>query len=87
MITEIRNLVLTITLAKSSIIKPAIPDDNVLSEQPTVPPIASLLKASSVKVLQTESIVHIKINYPLIKLTNLGYRRPAKVSTDKGSTT
>lgn len=66
LIAEIQNLIFTIILAESSIINPTFLDHNdleaVLSEHPTEILIISLLETSSIKVLQSESIVHITIN-------------------------
>ena len=70
LINEIQNLMLTITLAKANIINPTIFDHDdlksVLIEHPTEIPIVSLMEASSIKILQSENIVHVIIEYPRI---------------------
>ena len=66
--TEIQNLILTITLAKSNIVNPTILDHadlKSLVEQDT--PIVSLLEASRIRVLQSDDIVHVLIAYPRVK--------------------
>nr|AAA28601.1 ORF3 [Drosophila virilis] len=66
--SEIQNLVLTITLAKASIVNPTILDHTDLKsliEQDT--PIVSLIEASKIKVLQSENIIHILIAYPKVE--------------------
>lgn len=69
--TEIQNLILTITLARSGIVNPTIFDHNdlksILNEHPPEVPIVNLMEASSIKVLQSENIVHVLITYPKIK--------------------
>jgi len=67
--TEIQNLILTITLAKANIVNPTIlnhADLSSLIEQNT--PIVSLLEASKIRVLQSDSIIHILIAYPRVKV-------------------
>nr|ABQ84941.1 env [Drosophila melanogaster] len=68
--TEIQNLILTITLAKSNIINPTILDHadlKPLVEQDT--PIVSLIEASKIRVLQSENSIHILIAYPRVKFS------------------
>jgi len=72
LITEIQNLMLTITLAKSNIINPTIFDHNdlksVFTEQLTDLPIVSLMEVSNIKIFQSDSIIHILIEYPKVKV-------------------
>jgi len=62
---------LTVTLAKANIINPAIFNQNdlksVFVDHPTEVPIISLLEASNIRVLQSDSIIHVLIAYPKIK--------------------
>ncbi|KPU81751.1 uncharacterized protein Dana_GF27280, partial [Drosophila ananassae] len=71
LITEIQNLMLTVTLAKSNIINPAIFNHedlkSVLVDHPTEVPVISLIEASNIKVLQSDNIIHVLIAYPKIK--------------------
>jgi len=71
LITEIQNVMLTVTLAKANIINPAIFNQNdlksVFVDHPTEVPIISLLEASNIRVLQSDSIIHVLIAYPKIK--------------------
>jgi len=71
LITEIQNVMLTVTLAKANIINPAIFNQNdlksVFVDHPTEVPIISLLEASNIRVLKSDSIIHVLIAYPKIK--------------------
>jgi len=71
LITEIQNVMLTVTLAKANIINPAVFNQNdlksVFVDHPTEVPIISLLEASNIRVLQSDSIIHVLIAYPKIK--------------------
>jgi len=71
LITGIQNVMLTVTLAKANIINPAIFNQNdlmsVFVDHPTEVPIISLLEASNIRVLQSDSIIHVLIAYPKTK--------------------
>jgi len=73
LITEIQNVMLTVTLSKANIINRAIlnHDDlkSVLVDHPTQVPIISLLEASNIKVPQSDNIIHVLIACPKIKIT------------------
>lgn len=66
--TEIQNLILTITLAKSNIVNLTILDHGDLKsfvEQDT--PIVSLIEPCRIRVLQSAHIIHILIAYTSVK--------------------
>lgn len=66
--TEIQNLILTITLAKSNIVNLTILDHGDLKsfvEQDT--PIVSLIEPCKIRVLQSAHIIHILIAYTSVK--------------------
>lgn len=69
--TEIQNLMLTITLAKSNIINPAILDHedlkSIFTEQLAEVPIVSLMAVSNIKIFQSNRVIHIIIEYPNVK--------------------
>lgn len=73
LITEIQNLILTITLAKSNIINPTIFDTNdlksIFDNQLTEVPVVNLMEVSKIKILQSEDEIHMLIEYPRIKQT------------------
>lgn len=71
LITEIQNIMLTITLAKSNVINPTIFDHDdlksIFTEQLTEVPIVSLMGVSNIKIFQSNSIIHILVEYPKVK--------------------
>lgn len=71
LISEIQNLMLSITLARSNIINPSIFDHDdlksILSEHPTEVPIVNLMEVSNIKIFPSDNIVRILIDYPQIK--------------------
>lgn len=71
LITEIENLMLTITLAKAEIVNPAILDhadlESMFDKQLTGTTIANLLDILKIKVLQSSNKIHFIIEYPRVK--------------------
>lgn len=68
LISEIHNLMLSITLAKSNIIDPSIFDHDdlksILIEHPTEVPVVNLMEVSNIKIFQSDNIVRILIDCP-----------------------
>ncbi|XP_032289313.1 retrovirus-related Env polyprotein from transposon gypsy isoform X1 [Drosophila virilis] len=69
-ITEIGNLMLTLTLVKINVINPTIIDYsdlmNILTDQITGTPITDILKVSNIKVERKDNVISLIIEFPII---------------------